>query len=86
MKTMTLFYQRQCPFCKKALRYIEELKAEYPELRPIEIKMIEETEEPEIADQYDYYYVPTFYIDGVKVHEAGIFKNEMETLLRKVIE
>ena len=39
-----------------------------------------------IADQYDYYYVPTFYVDGVKVHEAGIFKNEMEALLRKVIE
>lgn len=86
MKTMTLFYQRECPFCKKALRYIEELKATYPELRPIEINMIEETEHPEIADRYDYYYVPTFYIDEVKVHEAGIFKNEMEELLRKVIE
>lgn len=36
--------------------------------------MIEETQHPDIADQYDYYYVPTFYVDGVKVHEAGIFK------------
>ena len=43
--------------------------------------MIEETQHPDIADQYDYYYVPTFYVDGVKVHEAGIFKNEMEALL-----
>ena len=76
----------RCPFCKKALRYIEELKAEYPEFQPIEIEMIEETQHPDIADQYDYYYVPTFYVDGVKVHEAGIFKNEMEALLRKVIE
>ena len=70
MKPVKLFYQERCPFCKKALRYIEELKEEHPEL----------------ADQYDYYYVPTFYVDGVKVHEAGIFKNEMEALLRKVIE
>lgn len=70
MKPVKLFYQERCPFCKKALRYIEELKEEQPEL----------------ADQYDYYYVPTFYVDGVKVHEAGIFKNEMEALLRKVIE
>ena len=23
--------------------------------------MIEETQHPDIADQYDYYYVPTFY-------------------------
>ena len=76
MKAVKLFYQERCPFCKKALRYIEELKEE----------MIEETQHPDIADQYDYYYVPTFYVDGVKVHEAGIFKNEMEALLRKVIE
>ena len=86
MKSMKLFYQEKCPFCKKALRYIEELKEEYPEVRPIEIEMIEETQQPELADKYDYYYVPTFYVDEVKVHEAGIFKNEMEALLRKVIE
>ena len=78
MKPVKLFYQERCPFCKKALRYIEELKAEYPEFQPIEIEMIEETQHPDIADQYDYYYVPTFYV--------GIFKNEMEALLRKVIE
>ena len=66
--------------------YIEELKEEHPEFQPIEIEMIEENQHPDIADQYDYYYVPTFYVDGVKVHEAGIFKNEMEALLRKVIE
>ena len=28
MKPVKLFYQERCPFCKKALRYIEELKAE----------------------------------------------------------
>ena len=42
MKPVKLFYQERCPFCKKALRYIEELKAEYPEFQPIEIEMIEE--------------------------------------------
>ena len=44
MKPVKLFYQERCPFCKKALRYIEELKAEYPEFQPIEIEMIEETQ------------------------------------------
>ena len=71
MKPVKLFYQERCPFCKKALRYIEELKAEYPEFQPIEIEMIEETQHPDIADQYDYYYVPTFYVDGVKVHSRS---------------
>ena len=49
MKPVKLFYQERCPFCKKALRYIEELKAEYPEFQPIEIEMIEETQHPDIA-------------------------------------
>ena len=67
MKAVKLFYQERCPFCKKALRYIEELKEEYPEFQPIEIEMIEETQHPDIADQYDYYYVPTFDPAGAAV-------------------
>lgn len=86
MKPVKLFYLKTCPFCKKALRYIEEAKAAHPELAPIEIEMIEESEEPEVADQYEYYYVPTFYIDGVKVHEDGIYPEEVEQLLRRALE
>jgi thiol-disulfide isomerase/thioredoxin len=86
MKPIKMFYQTHCPFCKRAQQYIDELKQEYPEFQAIEIEKIEENEQPEIADRYDYYYVPTFYIDEVKVHEAGIFKNEMEALLRKALE
>ena len=71
---------------QKGIALHRRAEEEYPEFQPIEIEMIEETQHPDIADQYDYYYVPTFYVDGVKVHEAGIFKNEMEALLRKVIE
>ena len=86
MKTITLFYQERCPFCKKAFRYIEELKEEYPEFSGLRIETIEETRQPELADQYDYYYVPTFYIDGQKEHEGGIYKDEVEVLLRKALE
>ena len=86
MKPIKLFYLEKCPFCKKAFQYIQELQEEYPELKAVEIETIEESKEPEIANQYDYYYVPTFYIDEVKEHEAGIFKNEVEALLRKALE
>ena len=86
MKNVKLFYLRNCPFCKKALRYIDELKAKYPELQAVEIEMIEESEQADVANKYDYYYVPTFYIDGVKVHEGGIYPDEMEPLLRKALE
>lgn len=86
MKRIQLFYLKNCPFCKKAFRYIEAAKAAHPELQGLEIELIEESEEPEVADRYDYYYVPTFYIDGVKVHEGGIYPEEMEPLLRKALE
>ncbi len=86
MKRVQLFYLKNCPFCKKALRYIEEAKAVHPELQPIEIELIEESEEPEVADKYDYYYVPTFYLDGEKAHEGGIYPDEVTELLHKALE
>ncbi len=86
MKHVRLFYLKNCPFCKKALRYIEELKAAHAELASVEIEMIEESEQPEVADRFDYYYVPTFYVNGVKEHEGGIYPEEVERILRKALE
>jgi len=83
MKPVKLFYLKDCPFCRKALRYIDEAKAARPELAAVEIELIEESERPDAADAYDYYYVPTFYVDGVKVHEGGICRDEVEAILRK---
>jgi glutaredoxin len=85
MKPITLFYLRNCPFCKKALSYINELKKQ-DVYKDIEIEMIEESEQEEFANQYDYYYVPTFYVDGRKLHEGGITKDETEDILRKALE
>lgn len=86
MKQVKLFYLKSCPFCKKALRYIDQAKAAHGELAAVEIEMIEESEQPELADTFDYYYVPTFYVDGVKVHEGGIYPDEVEGVLRKALE
>lgn len=86
MKPVQLFYLKSCPFCKKALRYIEEARAAHPELEAVAIELIEESEQPALADTYDYYYVPTFYVDGVKVHEGGIYPDEVEAVLRKALE
>ena len=44
MKPVTLFYQPRCPFCKKALGYLEELQRQEPYSR-IEIRMIDELAE-----------------------------------------
>ncbi|MDR3250469.1 MAG: thioredoxin family protein [Tannerella sp.] len=84
MKQITLFYQTNCPFCKKALSYMAELQKQ-DAYKDIEIEMIEETEQPELADRFDYYYVPTFYIDGEKLHEGGIFPDEVEAIFKKAL-
>jgi thiol-disulfide isomerase/thioredoxin len=85
MKLLKLFYLERCPFCKKAFGFIEELKKE-DRFKDIEIETIEESVYPEIAELYDYYYVPTFYMDEKKVHEGGIFKDEVKKLFEMALE
>lgn len=86
MKPVKLFYLKSCPFCRKALRFIEEAKAAHPELAGVGIELVEESEQPALADTFDYYYVPTIYVDGVKVHEGGIYPEEVEKILRSALE
>jgi len=83
---LTLFILRNCPFCRRALQYISELKEEHPEFKNIEIDMIDEEEQKELADSYDYYYVPAFYLDKRKLHEGGIYKNEVADLFSSLRE
>lgn len=64
---------------------MEELKKR-PEYENIVIEAIEETEHPDIADRYDYYYVPTFYIGEEKVHEGGILPEEVERIFKKALK
>ena len=85
MKPITLFYLKNCPFCKKARSYLDQWKRQ-DAYKDIEIEMIEESEQAALADPYDYYYVPTFYVAGKKVHEGGITKNEVEEVLKKALE
>ena len=86
MKKIMIFYQERCPFCKRAFAYIEELKKENSEYNKIAIETIEETKQPEYANTFDYYYVPTFYIDNKKIHEGGIKKEEVKEILDKALK
>lgn len=70
MKKITMFYLTTCPHCQRAFGWMEEAIKENPSYGEIEIEKIEESQQPEIADAMDYYYVPTYYIEGKKVHEG----------------
>ena len=70
MKKITLFYLSDCPYCHNARKALEELKKENPAYEKIEIDWIEDSEHPEVAEKYDYYYVPTMYVENRKLYEA----------------
>ena len=76
MKKILMFVMQGCPHCANARSYMQELYEQHPEYRDLDIEIIDEVQHPDIANQYDYYYVPTYYLDGEKFHE-GIPNREM---------
>lgn len=90
MKQLTLFHFEACPYCREAIRWMDELKKEHPELQAVHVEMVDERKEPERLEQYtrrgfSYYYVPTFYLGDEKVHEGAASKLIIEKVLRKAL-
>ena len=69
-KGVKMFITETCPHCKKAFLIMEEICREHPKYKSIKIKKIDETKKPDYAAKFDYYYVPTFYVGDVKMHEG----------------
>ncbi len=86
MKQITLFILKYCGYCRRALQLIDTVKAEHAELQPVPIRIIDEGEQRELAGQYDYYFVPTFYIDSVKIHEGPVDHDKVLAILRQAQE
>lgn len=69
-KHVKMMMLETCPYCKQAFKMIDELKQKHPEYQKVEIETIEERKEEEKTKGYDYWYVPTFFVDDVKIHEG----------------
>ncbi len=65
---------------------MEELFEEHPAYRNIELERIEESEQPEIADTLDYWYVPSYFVDGIKVHEGVATKEKIQDVFEKAMK
>ncbi|MDR1917186.1 MAG: thioredoxin family protein [Synergistaceae bacterium] len=78
MKEIKMFMMDTCPHCKRALELMEEIFIEHPEYRDIPLKKIDENIEPDYAYQFDYYYVPTFYVEEAKIHEGIPSKDDIK--------
>ena len=85
MKELTLFYLEECPHCKRARAYMDELRAEVPAYADIPVRMIEERAEKEIADRYDYYYVPCYFSGEEKLAEGRVDKNTVREIFERFL-
>ncbi|NJP39543.1 thioredoxin family protein [Oscillospiraceae bacterium HV4-5-C5C] len=86
MKDVLYFKLANCPHCRLADRLIKELSAEDPRYADIKFKIVDEQKEAEMAEKYDYYYVPCFFIDGKKVSEGHVEKADMKKVLDLALE
>ena len=84
MKKITYFYLQSCPYCKRAEKLLRELLAQ-PRYSEISVEMVEESRQRDYARQFDYYYVPCFYVDGVKIHEGAADKNDIIKVLESAL-
>ena len=82
MKEILLFYLPGCPHCQLAFQFQRELIAAHPDWGNIPIRTVDESRERALADSYDYYYVPTYYVDGQKIHEGHAERADVERVFR----
>lgn len=87
MKKFVLFYLEDCPYCRYARRAMRELSLENKKYAA-DIEWVEESEKPEIAAKYDYYYVPTLFRGGEKLYEArpGQSYEEVKSCLKSALD
>lgn len=70
MKELTIFHLTGCPYCRNAKKAYEELKkdAVYGQ---VPVKWVEERANAALADQYDYFYVPSVFMGKEKLYECS---------------
>ncbi|MBE3100994.1 MAG: thioredoxin family protein [Firmicutes bacterium] len=86
MKKILMFKMETCPHCRNADLYMKELYESHPEYKNLDIEVIDEVKQPDLADTYDYYFVPTYYLDGVKFHEGVPSREMVANLFKKAYE
>ena len=69
-KEVLMMVMAGCPHCRRAFDLMAALREANPAYRDVPVKVVDETVETAFAATLDYYYVPTFFVDGKKLHEG----------------
>ncbi|HEY5562122.1 MAG TPA: thioredoxin family protein [Clostridiaceae bacterium] len=86
MKVLTILITDWCPHCNRAIKWLKEIKEEDSRFKEVEITIIDEEKQPELSEKFDYYYVPTYYVDGVKIHEGATSKDQLIEALEVAVK
>ena len=86
MQKITMFTMANCPYCRAAHKWMDELMAQYPEYNDLPIEIIDEVRQPDVAKRYDYYYVPTYYVGDSKLHEGVATKEKSHAVLERALK
>lgn len=81
MKELLFFYLPACPHCLLGERLLKELVAETPAYAKIPITRINEVMQRDLAERYDYWYVPCFFLGDDKLHEGHAEKDDIRRVL-----
>ena len=71
MREIEIFYLTGCPYCNNARKAIAELLQEEPGYGALALRWIEENQEPALANERDYYRVPSLFYRGDKLYECS---------------
>ena len=86
MKDVLMMILPLCPHCRRADKMLDELMEENPAYRDISIRRVDESVEVEFANSLDYYFVPTFYVDGEKLMEGIPTVEKVKAVLDRALE
>jgi len=81
-----MFTMAGCPYCREAQRYMDDLFKSDEKYREIPIEIIDERMQPDIANSYDYYYVPTFFVGERKAHEGAVSARKVKQVFDEALE
>lgn len=85
-KPVRMMVLSHCPHCRRAFEMMEVLKKEHPEYAAVSIEVVDEEQNPALADSLDYWYVPTFFVDGEKIMEGVPSLALIDKVFQKALE
>lgn len=86
MQELLYFKLKHCPYCKRADAMLAQLRLEDERYAQVPITIVDEGQEPELADAYDYYYVPAFFLGKRRLFSGVPTLKDVQSVLEEALK